>query len=53
MTDTIPSGATAGTGSPAGTPARLHHNAFVVKDQRATQQFYAGVVGLPLLAPCC
>jgi catechol 2,3-dioxygenase-like lactoylglutathione lyase family enzyme len=31
-------------------PTRLHHNAFVVKDQRATQQFYEGLLGLPLIA---
>jgi glyoxylase I family protein len=53
MTDTIPSGARASTGPSAGTPVRLHHNAYVVKDQRATQQFYEGVVGLPLLATWC
>ncbi|MDX6739868.1 VOC family protein [Actinocorallia sp. A-T 12471] len=31
-------------------PTRLHHNAFVVKDQRATQRFYEGVLGFPLIA---
>ncbi|WP_406140084.1 VOC family protein [Streptomyces sp. NBC_01089] len=35
---------------PAHLPARLHHNAYVVKDQRATQRFYEGVIGLPLIA---
>jgi catechol 2,3-dioxygenase-like lactoylglutathione lyase family enzyme len=52
MTDTIPSAA-GSTASAASTPARLHHNAFVVKDQRATQRFYEGIVGLPLLATWC
>uniref|UniRef100_A0AAU2VKU3 VOC family protein n=1 Tax=Streptomyces sp. NBC_00008 TaxID=2903610 RepID=A0AAU2VKU3_9ACTN len=35
---------------PAHLPVRLHHNAHVVKDQRATQAFYEGVLGLPLIA---
>jgi glyoxylase I family protein len=29
---------------------RLHHNAFVVKDQRATRHFYEDLIGLPLAA---
>jgi len=29
---------------------RLHHNAFVVKDQRATRRFYEDLIGLPLVA---
>jgi glyoxylase I family protein len=29
---------------------RLHHNAFVVKDQRATRRFYEDLMGLPLAA---
>jgi glyoxylase I family protein len=52
MTDTIPSAATSSSGA-ATIPARLHHNAYVVKDQRATQQFYEGIMGLPLLATWC
>jgi glyoxylase I family protein len=32
------------------TPSRLHHNAFVVKDQGATRQFYEQLLGLPLVA---
>lgn len=31
-------------------PARLHHNAFVVKDQRETRRFYEGLIGLDLMA---
>ena len=33
-----------------GVPARLHHNAWVVKDQRATNRFYEDLIGLPLVA---
>ena len=29
---------------------RLHHNAFVTKDQEATRQFYEDVLGFPLMA---
>ncbi|MHB8466987.1 MAG: VOC family protein [Acidimicrobiales bacterium] len=32
------------------TPARLHHNAYVVKDQRVTREFYEDLLGLPLIA---
>ncbi|GAB2806684.1 VOC family protein [Lentzea nigeriaca] len=31
-------------------PARLHHNAFVTKDQEATRAFYEDIIGLPLVA---
>jgi glyoxylase I family protein len=31
-------------------PSRLHHNAFVTKDQEATRAFYEDLVGLPLIA---
>jgi glyoxylase I family protein len=31
-------------------PARLHHNAYVVKDQRTTRHFYEDILGLPLVA---
>ena len=34
-------------------PLRLHHHAFVVKDQLATRRFYEEVVGLPLVATWC
>lgn len=30
--------------------ARLHHNAYVVKDQEATRKFYEDVLGFPLAA---
>jgi glyoxylase I family protein len=33
-----------------GLPRRLHHNAFVVKDQEATRHFYEDILGLPLKA---
>jgi len=33
-----------------GLPARLHHNAFVTKDQEATRAFYEDIIGLPLVA---
>lgn len=31
-------------------PSRLHHNAYVTKDQEATRAFYEDLVGLPLVA---
>ncbi|MGH1488827.1 MAG: VOC family protein [Acidimicrobiales bacterium] len=31
-------------------PARLHHNAYVTKDQEATRHFYEDLIGLPLIA---
>ncbi|MEL7156085.1 MAG: VOC family protein [Actinomycetota bacterium] len=31
-------------------PARLHHTAYVTKDQEATRAFYEDLVGLPLIA---
>ena len=31
-------------------PARLHHNAYVTKDQEATRAFYEDLIGLPLVA---
>ena len=33
-----------------GVPSRLHHNAFVVRDQGATRRFYEDLLGLPLVA---
>ena len=33
--------------------ARLHHHAFVVRDQEATRRFYEEVIGLPLVATWC
>ena len=32
---------------------RLHHHAFVVRDQEATRQFYETIIGLPLVATWC
>ena len=34
-------------------PSRLHHNAYVTRDQEKTRQFYEDVIGLPLLATWC
>jgi catechol 2,3-dioxygenase-like lactoylglutathione lyase family enzyme len=34
-------------------PDRLHHHAFVVRDQEATRRFYEEIVGLPLVATWC
>ena len=31
-------------------PMRLHHNAYVTRDQEKTRQFYEEVVGMPLVA---
>ena len=28
-------------------PSRLHHNAFLTKDQEATRAFYEDLIGLP------
>lgn len=33
--------------------ARLHHNAYVTKDQEKTRQFYEDLIGLPLVATWC
>lgn len=37
----------------AGLPTRLHHYAFVVKDQERNRQFFEDVLGLPLVATWC
>ena len=34
-------------------PLRLHHHAFVVRDQEATRRFYEEVIGIPLVATWC
>jgi glyoxylase I family protein len=34
-------------------PSRMHHHAFVVRDQGATRRFYADVLGIPLVATWC
>jgi catechol 2,3-dioxygenase-like lactoylglutathione lyase family enzyme len=31
-------------------PVRLHHNAYVTRDQEATRAFYEDLIGLPLIA---
>jgi glyoxylase I family protein len=48
-TETMPSP----TASVAGLPQRLHHNAYVTRDQEATRRFYEDLIGLPLLATWC
>jgi len=34
-------------------PARLHHTAYVTRDQEKTRRFYEEVIGLPLMATWC
>src|SRR5260221_2872195 len=34
-------------------PLRLHHNAYVTRDQERTRQFYEDVIGMPLVATWC
>ncbi|MDT8398057.1 MAG: VOC family protein [Pseudomonadales bacterium] len=34
-------------------PARLHHNAYVVKDLEKTRWFYEDILGMPLVATWC
>ena len=34
-------------------PERLHHYAFVVKDQEANRRFFEDVLGIPLVATWC
>ena len=34
-------------------PERLHHYAFVVKDQEKNRQFFEDVLGIPLAATWC
>jgi catechol 2,3-dioxygenase-like lactoylglutathione lyase family enzyme len=34
-------------------PLRLHHNAYVTKDQERTRKFYEEIIGLPLVATWC
>src|SRR5512143_2994282 len=34
-------------------PTRLHHNAYVTRDQEATRHFYEDLIGLPLVATWC
>ncbi|RIL08181.1 MAG: VOC family protein [Proteobacteria bacterium] len=39
--------------APISRPGRLHHHAFVSRDQEATRRFYEEIVGLPLVATWC
>jgi glyoxylase I family protein len=48
MTRTV--GSAADTPLASTLPSRLHHNAYVTRDQEATRAFYEDVVGLPLVA---
>jgi glyoxylase I family protein len=34
-------------------PIRLHHNAYVTRDQEKTRRFYEDVIGMPLIATWC
>ena len=34
-------------------PLRLHHNAYVVKDQEANRRFFEDLLGIPLVATWC
>ena len=34
-------------------PTRLHHNAYVTNDMKATRHFYEDVIGMPLIATWC
>ena len=34
-------------------PIRLHHNAYVTRDQEKTRKFYEDIIGLPLVATWC
>src|SRR5690349_10807015 len=37
----------------AALPERLHHNAYVVKDQEANRRFLEDLLGIPLVATWC
>jgi len=34
-------------------PSRLHHNAYVTRDQEKTRRFYEEIIGMPLVATWC
>jgi len=34
-------------------PRRLHHNAYVTRDQEKTRRFYEDIIGMPLVATWC
>lgn len=48
MTQIVPTEMTATT--PRTGVARLHHNAWITRDQEATRRFYEDMIGLPLVA---
>jgi catechol 2,3-dioxygenase-like lactoylglutathione lyase family enzyme len=41
------------SGATVDRPVRLHHHAFVVRDQEATRRFYEEIIGIPLVATWC
>lgn len=41
------------TSTPTNAALRLHHHAYVVRDQEATRHFYEDVLGMPLVATWC
>ena len=43
----------AGTSLLSRLPERLHHYAFVIKDQEANRQFFEDILGIPLVATWC
>jgi glyoxylase I family protein len=45
--------ASAGTGTATQLPLRLHHNAFVVRDQEVNRKFFEEILGMPLVATWC
>ncbi|MEE1764848.1 VOC family protein [Streptomyces sp. SP18BB07] len=49
MTQSLPE-ATVPSSDVTSLPARLHHNAYVTRDQEATRAFYEDIIGLPLVA---
>ncbi|MBV9824528.1 MAG: VOC family protein [Alphaproteobacteria bacterium] len=51
--DTIERSPTAQTRLLQELPLRLHHNAYVVKDQEANRHFLEDVLGIPLVATWC
>ena len=42
-----------GAGSKTKLPLRLHHNAFVVRDQEENRKFFEDILGMPLVATWC
>lgn len=52
MTETMPTPTATANDRPR-PPIRLHHNAFLTKDQEATREFYEEIIGMPLVATWC